>query len=101
MNAIRIFSLISLLSMHAGSPAETIAPNIAYEEGFVFHLAGKLAKDLSESLNLVPLGIPPEAARDQMEFFEVLYFNELISCNGPLDSIASHLRDFEYRRASR
>ena len=100
MSPLRLFSLICLLSIHPAIPAETTAPNIVYEEGFVFHLAGKLSKDLSSSLNLEPLGIPREAVRDQMEFFEILYFNELISCDGPLDSLASYLKDFEYIRHS-
>jgi hypothetical protein len=95
-----IYYLLGVFLLHTPSFAEGIKPNIAYEEKFVFPIAIRLAKDLSNSINLKSYGVEPEAARDQKEFFEILYFNELISCAGPLDSLAPYFKEFEYAHDS-
>jgi hypothetical protein len=70
--------------------------NLAYSEEFVWHLAGRLSTKLSEVLVIKFQSISEGERAEQRMQFEILYKNYLVSCAGPLPSIAKELAPFEY-----
>ena len=95
-----LFSTAVSLALSTSSIASlTGEPNAAFDEQFIWAIAAELATNLSSSLNLKERGLESEFVSDQEKFFEILYFNELISCATPLASLAPGLAGVKLSRS--
>lgn len=71
-------------------------PSLAYDEGFVWYLSGRLAADLVQFQSTARAQPQPEGeAAAQRADLELLYHRYLIDCKGPLPELAKVLRVVE------
>lgn len=80
------------------SSAENIprTRNLAYEDGFVWYLAGRLAHDLADFQVRSGVKLPSAQMSEYRDQYEILYHHYLVECGGPLPKIAESLRFFEF-----
>jgi hypothetical protein len=81
------------LSVHADP-----RPSLAYDEGFVWYLSGRLAADLVRFQSTARARPQPEGeAAAQRADLELLYHRSLVDCKGPLPELAKVLRVIELK----
>jgi hypothetical protein len=89
MRAVRAVGLVPafllVATAHAASPPQ---PNIAYDDGFVWYLAGRLAADLQTFQERSGIKVEPGFRAD----YEVIYHQHLVDCKGPLPALADVFR---------
>jgi hypothetical protein len=71
------------------------ARNLAYDDGFVWYLSGRLAADLTESQKRSGIKLEESDWASQRQQFEILYRRYLVECHGPLSQLAEILRFFD------
>lgn len=76
------------VALFIAAPAHAQAqPNLAYDDGFVWYVSGRLASDLATLAAVGGAKIPV----DHQDQFEILYHRYLVDCNGPLPALAQVL----------
>ena len=88
--------LIALIPVFA-SAAEDLPRNrnLAYEDDFVWYVAGRLAHELSDSQIRSGIKLADSEISDNRDQYEILYHHYLIECSGPLPKIAESLKLFD------
>lgn len=69
--------------------------NLAYDDKFVWYLAGRLASNLTEFQAKAGVSLNEGEWVEQRTQFEILYHHYLVECSGPLPKIAEILRFFD------
>jgi hypothetical protein len=96
-----LYSTAASLALAMPSAASVASePNAAFDEQFIWAISVDLARDLSRNLNLKQSGVEPERVNDQRRLFEILYFNELVSCETPLSRLVPALAAVKVPKSS-
>ena len=66
--------------------------NLAYDDGFVWYLSGRLASDLTAFQARSGIKLSEGEWEEQRQQFEIVYHNYLVRCDGPLPEIADALK---------
>ena len=90
---------VSLALTTPSAASFTGKPSVAFDEQFIWAISAELAEDLSKRLNLKSFGLEPELVSEQKKVFEILYFNELISCATPLTNLVPRLASVVFSRS--
>jgi hypothetical protein len=69
--------------------------NIAYEDGFAWYVAGRLAQELSAFQTKLDVNLSDSEVADFRNQYSIIYHNFIVACDGPLPEIAEALKFFD------
>lgn len=72
---------------------QTRASNFAYDDGFIWYIAGRLSSETGMRLNFGQL--EPADRHQFLGDLSLIYHHRLIACDGPLSEIAEKFRYFD------
>jgi len=93
---ILLFLSCILLGQPTYAASGQASRNLAYEDKFVWYLAGRLAGNLTQFQAKAGVRLSEGEWADQRMQFELLYRHYLVECNGPLPKLAEVLRHFDF-----
>lgn len=97
----KIFAILLLWPVFNLAQAQsTPTKNLAYEDGFVWYLAGRLSSDLLQFQKLGGATLSEAEASEQGMQYEILYHRYLVDCKGPLPKIAAELGYFDFESSN-
>lgn len=86
-----LFTVIFVLlccSVFSAQPSR----NLAYDDGFVWYLAGRLASDQTALAERSGIKLSEGEWGEQRQQFEIVYHHYLVRCDGPLPQLAEVLK---------
>jgi hypothetical protein len=66
--------------------------NLAYDDGFVWYLSGRLASEMTTFQARSGIKLSEGEWAEQRQQFEIVYHHYLVRCDGPLPQIAEALK---------
>lgn len=77
-----------MFALFVAAPVDAqVQPNLAYDDGFVWYVSGRLASDLLKLQAALGVKVPV----DHHDDFKILYHHYLVECKGPLPALAQVL----------
>lgn len=94
----RLIVLLLLAIPFWTSAATGVPPeqNLAYEDGFVWYLSGRLANQLIEFQLRSGIKMSSDEEHEHRAQYEILYHHYLVDCKGPLPRLAEYLQFFAF-----